>query len=148
MFAKLLEALSAPDPNPLDDGDARLALTALLVRVARTDGDYADHEIKRIDRIVGSRYGLSPLDARQLRADAEALEAQAPDTVRFTRAIKEAVPYDERQAVVRALWSVVLADGVREDDEDALLRLVSKLLGVNDRDSALARQAAAREFER
>jgi uncharacterized tellurite resistance protein B-like protein len=42
--------------------------------------------------------------------------------------------------VIEALWQVVLADGVREAEEDALLRLVSKLLGVNDRDSALARQ--------
>jgi uncharacterized tellurite resistance protein B-like protein len=35
---------------------------------------------------------------------------------------------------------VVLADGVRDDHEDALLRLVAPMLGVNDRDSGLARQ--------
>jgi uncharacterized tellurite resistance protein B-like protein len=39
---------------------------------------------------------------------------------------------------------VVLADGAREDEEDALLRLVSSLLGINDRDSALARQRVSR----
>jgi uncharacterized tellurite resistance protein B-like protein len=33
-----------------------------------------------------------------------------------------------------------LADGERTDDEDTVLRLVSHLLGVSDRDSALARQ--------
>ena len=142
MFAKLLAALAAPAPDPLDDGDARLALTALLVRVARTDGDYAAPEIARIDRISQTRYALSPAQAEALRAEAESLEAEAPDTVRFTRAIKDAVPYEEREAVVEALWSVVLADGARDDDEDALLRLVSKLLGVNDRDSAFARKRA------
>ena len=142
MFAKLLAALAAPAPDPLDDGDARLALTALLVRVARTDGDYAAPEIARIDRISQTRYALSPAQAEALRAEAESLESEAPDTVRFTRAIKDAVPYEEREAVVEALWSVVLADGARDDDEDALLRLVSKLLGVNDRDSAFARKRA------
>lgn len=60
--------------------------------------------------------------------------------MRFTGAIKDAVPYEDRIAVIEALWQVVLADGVREAEEDALLRLVAKLLGVNDRDSALARQ--------
>jgi uncharacterized tellurite resistance protein B-like protein len=35
---------------------------------------------------------------------------------------------------------VVLAVGQREAEEDALLRLVSNLLGISDRDSALARQ--------
>lgn len=140
MFADFLKRLTAPDPAPLPDADARLALTALLVRVARTDGDYDESEKTRIDRIAGSRYGLSPFEATKLRSDAEGLEAEAPDTVRFTSAIKAAVPYEDRIAVIEALWQVVLADGVREAEEDALLRLVAKLLGVNDRDSALARQ--------
>ena len=140
MFADFLKRLTAPDPAQLPDADARLALTALLVRVARTDGDYDESEKTRIDRIAGSRYGLSPFEATKLRSDAEGLEAEAPDTVRFTSAIKAAVPYEDRIAVIEALWQVVLADGVREAEEDALLRLVAKLLGVNDRDSALARQ--------
>jgi len=63
--------------------------------------------------------------------------------VRFTRAIKDAVPYEERLGVIEALWSVVLADGVREQEEDALLRLIASLLGVNDMDSAQARQRVA-----
>lgn len=140
MFADLLKRLVAPEPEQLPDPDARLALTALLVRVARSDGDYAEAEIDRIDRILAHRYGLSPFEAAYLRGQAERLEAEAPDTVRFTRAIKEAIPYEERSAVVEALWTVVLADGVRDDEEDALIRLVANLLGINDRDSALARQ--------
>ena len=75
-----------------------------------------------------------------MRNSAETLEAGAADTVRFTRAIKDAVPYDARLGVIEALWTVVLADGARAKEEDALLRLVSNLLGVTDRDSALARQ--------
>ena len=87
-------------------------------------------------------YSLSTAQASALRLRAEALEADAPDTVRFTRAIKEEVPYEERFDVVRALWQVVLADGARDDEEDALMRLLASLLGVSDRDSAIARQQA------
>ena len=140
MFGELLKRLAQPDPETLSDPDARLALAALLVRIARSDGDYAENEARRIDRILAARYGLSPFEAPQLRAEAEALEAEAPDTVRFTRAIKEVVPYEEREGVIEALWDVVLADGVRDHEEDALLRLVANLLGVNDRDSALVRK--------
>jgi len=64
--------------------------------------------------------------------------------VRFTRAIKEAVPYEDRLGVIGAAWKVVLADGTRSGEEDALMRLVASLLGVNDRDSNLARIEAAR----
>ena len=140
MFAEFLRRLTAPAPASLADDDARLALTALLVRVARADGVYDDGERLRIDRIAAARFGLSPSDAAGLRRQAEALEAEAPDTVRFTRAIKDAVALDDRIGVIEALWQVVLADGRREAEEDALVRLVASLLGVNDRDSALARQ--------
>lgn len=140
MFAEFLRRLTEPAPAQLPDGDARLALTALLVRVARSDGAYDTHERDRITRIAEARYKLSPDAAAHLREQAETLESQAPDTVRFTRAIKDAVAYQDRIGVIEALWQVVLADGKREAEEDSLLRLVSSLLGVTDKDSALARQ--------
>jgi uncharacterized tellurite resistance protein B-like protein len=144
MFRDFLSRLTQPDPDPLAEDDARLALTALLVRIARSDNDYADSEMARIDKVSVERYGLSSFEAAGLRARAEDLEAEAPDTVRFTRAIKEAVAYDDRLAVVQAMWSVALADGQRTGEEDSLLRLVVSLLGVSDVDSALARQKAAK----
>ncbi len=142
MFADLINRLTANDPEPMNDGDARLALTALLVRIARSDNEYAPAEIAQIDRITEARYGLSKSEAENLRKEAEEVEAGAPDTVRFTRAIKDAVPYDSRRGVVEAMWQVVLADGDRADAENALMRLTANLLGVTDRDSALARQKA------
>lgn len=142
MFADLLRRLAAPEPDRLPEPDARLALAALMVRVARADGHYASAEIAWIDRILIRRHGLTQDDALSLREEAEALEAQAPDTVRFTRAIKAAVPLDERIAVIEALWAVVLADGTRDDEEDGLLRLLASLLGIGDLESNLARQRA------
>ncbi|WP_238370202.1 TerB family tellurite resistance protein [Heliomarina baculiformis] len=142
MFADLINRLTANDPEPMNDGDARLALTALLVRIARSDNEYAPAEIAQIDRITEARYGLSKSEAENLRKEAEEVESGAPDTVRFTRAIKDAVPYDSRRGVVEAMWQVVLADGDRADAENALMRLTANLLGVTDRDSALARQKA------
>jgi uncharacterized tellurite resistance protein B-like protein len=140
MFGDLLRRLTAPDPSPLAVPDVRIALAALLVRIARTDGTYSPDEVSRIDRILASRFGLGPFEVANLRKDAEILEEEAPDTVRFTRAIKEAVPHDDRAGVVEAMWEIALADGERDHEEDALMRLVASMLGINDRDSALARQ--------
>ena len=142
MFGEFLKRLTAPTPDQLPTSDARLALSALLVRIARSDGHYDSSEKAQIQTVIAQRYGLGQADAQDLLQDAETLEAEAPDTVRFTRAIKDAVPYEDRLGVVEALWSVALADGARDDAEDAILRLSAKLLGVNDRDSALARQRA------
>ena len=43
---------------------------------------------------------------------------------------------------MEALWSVALADGLRDAHEDQILRMVSKLLGLSDIESSLARQRA------
>lgn len=143
MFADLLRKLTgASDDTTLDAGDARLAMAALLVRVARADDLYAPDEIGRIDAVLRRRYDLVQADAVALRREAEALEAQASDTVRFTRLIKDAVPYEERDAVIEAMWFIALADADRTEDENALLRMVANLIGVSDRDSALARKRA------
>jgi uncharacterized tellurite resistance protein B-like protein len=118
-----------------------------MVRLAKSDGDYASVEISMIDRVLSKRFVLNDQETAKLRTEAESLEAQAPDNVRFTRVIKEAVPYEERSGVVEALWSVVLSDGKRDDDEHGFMRLVANLLGVNDRDSAFARQRAQSNLE-
>jgi uncharacterized tellurite resistance protein B-like protein len=141
----LLRRLLAPAPSPLAEPDARLALAALLVRIARTDGLYAAEEVERIDRVLAQRHGLDPFAAAKLRTEAELVEHEAPDTVRFTRALKDAVALEDRTDLMTALWSVALADGLREAHEDRLLRMVSNLLGLTDVESALARQKAERE---
>ena len=140
----LLRALFATNPPSLTSMDARLALAALLVRVARSDGHYASGEMDRIERILRLRHGLNDTGAAYLRAEAEAVEAEAPDTVRFTRALKTAVPLEDRAALVEALWVVALADGQRNDEEDRMLRLMTNLLGLTDVESAQARQRAQR----
>jgi uncharacterized tellurite resistance protein B-like protein len=140
----LLRRLLAPEPARLPEPDARLALATLLVRVARTDGLYAAEEVERIDRVLSDLHGLDPFAAARLRAEAEAMEREAPDTVRFTRALKEATAPEDRSELMVSLWSVALADGLREAHEDRLMRLVANLLGLTDVESALARQKAER----
>jgi uncharacterized tellurite resistance protein B-like protein len=138
MFDHLLRRLRTPAPMPAPE--ASLAMAALLVRLARTDGSYDAQEVASIDRALVETFGLSPAAAGTLRLQAEALEAEAPDTVRFTRSLKDAVPYDHRIGLVEAMWRVVLSDGTRDKDEESMMRLVSNLLGISDVDSALARQ--------
>ena len=147
MLTDLLRRLAGePSPQPLHPDDARLAMAALMVRVARTDGNYTENERNRIDRVLAETYGLDAGAAAALRGAAEAAEAEAPDTVRFTRLVKSAVPYEHREDVVEALWRVAAADGINAD-EHGFLRLVANLVGVSDLDSGLARQRALKDPE-
>lgn len=143
MLKDLIARLARPDDRaPLPPDDARLALAALMVRAARADGDFDADERAEIAAVLAARHGLDAAGAAALLAEAEAAEAAAPDTVRFTRLIKAAVPHEDRAGVLEALWRVVLADGRRDPAEDALLRQMVPLLGLADRDGAFARRRA------
>lgn len=145
MFRNLLSRLFTEDthPKPLATEDAEIAVAALLVRVARADDHYHAAEKRRIDQILARLHGLGLADAAERRAVAEMIEAEAPDTVRFTRLIKDRVSVEDRNAIIGALWEVSLADDHRAAGEEMAIRLVAGLLGVTDRDSAVQRQKVA-----
>lgn len=149
MFRNLLPRLfgdDIPPDNPLSAEDAELAVAALLVRIARADRHYGDAERQRIDSILARRRCLDANDASDRRAVAEMVEAEAPDTVRFTRAIKDRIQLEHRLAVISGMWEIALADGDRSPEEDAAIRLTCGLLGISDQDSARARQAVERAY--
>ncbi len=153
MLDRILRAITrsvlrtlVPHRAPLDAPAQERALAALLVRLARADDHYQEVEQGHIEQVLMLRQGLSHEEARALRLEAEAVEAHAPDTVRFTRSLKAQIPYEDRAGVVAALWRVALSDGARGAEEEALIRMVAPLLGVSDRDSALARQRVARDL--
>lgn len=127
----------------LSEPEARVALAALLVEAARADGIYAASERDMIDRVLAGRYGVGATEAATIRQEGEAVQAEAADLVRFTRAVKQAVPLEERYGVIEALWEVIYADGEREVHESALVRKLAGLLYVPDRDAGIARRRVA-----
>jgi uncharacterized tellurite resistance protein B-like protein len=124
----------------LQPEDGRLAIASVLVMAARADGKYETSEEATIDRVLMTRFKLTAAQARSLREEGEVAEAEAVDIYQFTKAIKEAIPYDDRLAVVEELWGVILSDGVRDPFEDTLMRQIVDRLGLSPMDSALARQ--------
>lgn len=144
MLADLLRRLKGGDTAPLPPEDARIAIAALLVIAAHADHDYAEAERTQIERVLAARYGLNAEAAARLRADGEAAEASSMDLYKFTALIKRDIPYEERASVLEALWRVILSDGQRDKDEDALMRRVTDLIGLDPRESVEARQRAQR----
>lgn len=142
---KILDVLFGGEEDKLNDEDEKIALAALCVRVAKSDNVYDTSEISSIDRELSQHFSLSIGDAEVLRVQAEKLEQEAPDTVRFTRAIKEKIELEKRREIVETLWKITLADGKREAEEDSLMRLISSLLGITDIESARARQKVTKQ---
>lgn len=136
-FKRLLRATA---PADLPSEDARSAIAAVLVMAARADDHYGADEQHVVDDVLMSRFGLDAAGAAKLRAEGEDAEVDSIDIYQFTKAIRTAIPIEDRIAIVEALWKVVLADGARDPHEDTLMRQLVDRLGLSPMDSALARQ--------
>ncbi len=132
----------APTPNPLPQPNAQLALGALLVRIALANRQYLASEVAQIDRVLATTFNLKPLEAAKLRAECEALERHAPGTPEFTEILRQEIPYAERLALGEAMWSVVMADGHRDNDEEQQLLTIETALGLSDEDIETTRKNA------
>ena len=143
LFRRLVDrAADAPVPAQ----DARAAVAALLVEAAYADGSYEAEERARILRVLMQRYNVTEAEAEVLCREGEAAHEAAIDLVRFTRAVKDAVPHEDRVGVLEAVWEVIYADGHRDHHESALVRKLCGLLHVDDREAGLARQRVAKRM--
>ncbi|MEJ6396313.1 tellurite resistance TerB family protein [Yoonia sp. 208BN28-4] len=127
----LFRGTATPSETPLPPADVQHALGALLIRAAKADHAYLFEEIDQIDDVLAARYDLNPVEAAKLRASCEKLEEAMPDTAELAGILHDAIDPVEREATVAAMWSVVFADGIEEEEEDKLLHEVEAILGVS-----------------
>jgi uncharacterized tellurite resistance protein B-like protein len=138
LFASM-DTPDAPDPGR-DDIDKRLAAAVLLVEAGALDGGFGDQERTAMNAILTREFELTAEELETLVAEAAEVQNESNHLVRFTRAIKDAYPLEERVVVIEMLWEIVYADGILHDYEANLLRRVSGLLYVPDRDQGEARK--------
>ena len=125
------------------EDDARLALAALLVHAMAIDAVVEPAERKKLENLLGRRFGLSGRDLQTLIDDAISAEHEAVDLYRFTSVLKRRMDEEERIGVVENLWEIAFADGKSHEFEENLVWRVAELLGVNPRDRIAKKRAAA-----
>ena len=139
MLKNLLKIIKSDNKN--EKLDFQVLFASLLVRAARIDNEYLISEKSQIDEIIKNKFLVSKEKAKEIRISGEELESKTVDTVQITREIKKDIPFEYRIALAEDLWSIILADTKRTDDENSFMRTCIQLIGVNDVDSAKARQA-------
>ena len=147
MIKNFFKTAKTINDNSTHFDDERMAVAVLLIRIAKSDYDYAGIEKVRISNILERRYTLSKFACDKMLIQAEGVEDESSDNVKFTKIIKSFVPIEKRNEIIELFWELVLADGVRDDDENGLLRILGSLLGVNDRDIAFSRQKVQTSIE-
>ena len=141
MFDQIFKFLGADESNPVvrqEDGP-RLAIAALLVEAAKSDGIYSDGERYVVAGLLRRLFGGAEADAERLVDGAEHALSQSVQLFHFTRPIVEQVPPEQRVRIIELLWETVYADRVLTPEEDSLVRRVAGLLYVSDRDRGEAK---------
>lgn len=130
MISRILNFLTGSQlpPRPMPEADAQHLLGALMLRMANADDSLHFEEIRIMDRLLASQFGLRALEAAKLRAESERLAAALPATEELGPLLRGAMTVDQRIALRQALRDVALADGDITPAEARMIEAVSGLL--------------------
>jgi uncharacterized tellurite resistance protein B-like protein len=130
----------APDGEPREQAELRLAAAALLVEAAKLDGAFDNLERARIAALLKDRFAMDDAHVAELIEAADDETEHSGGLYGFTKEIRSNFEHAERVAMIEMLWEVAYADGSLHDFESNMLRRVAGLLYVTDRESGDARK--------
>ena len=117
-----------------------LYLTAIFIRIAKLDGVFDKEELQEIRNFLNKRYNLLEKDIDDIISEAINLEKDLNDNVQLTKKIKDTIAFEDRFDLLQDAWRLIIADGKRSYEEDSFMRLFCSLLGLSDKDNAIARK--------
>ena len=121
------------ETTPGGGHDVRVAVCALLVEMARIDETFTPAELEAVLSILKDRYGLSAEHAEALIAAAERELAESVDLWQFARLINAHYSNEEKIEIIETLWRIVYVDGRMDKYENYLMKKLSNLLRLSQR---------------
>ena len=134
-------------PVQQNNQEPEAAAAALLVEAALIDGEFDEAERKTISRLLAERFEVSAGEVEDLIIEAEGKVSRAVELHGFAKRAKDVFDHDARIELIEMLWEVAYADGVVHDYEANLVRRLSGLLHVADRDSGNARKRVVERLD-
>jgi len=119
-------ALNIDRPHKL-----HIATCALLLEMAKIDGEFNDSERQDIVAIFKNKYHLTADEISCLiEASEEELE-KSIDLWRFTNQINKNYSPDEKIQIIETVWQIAYSDGKLDKHEDYLIHKLAELLNIS-----------------
>jgi uncharacterized tellurite resistance protein B-like protein len=112
----------------------KIAVVALLISTAKYDGNFDELERVEIHNLIKNYFSLSSENTDDLFKAAEKIENEANDLQQFTRSLNKLLNEEEKLKIVELIWKIVMADGIIDNYEENLVRRLSGLLYLQDKD--------------
>jgi len=120
--------------------NTREAVASLLIEVAKADYEEDPQELAKIKELLTDYFGMADSEVALVLERAYASVDEAIALHPFTRPIRDELSPEERAQVVEMMWAVAYADGVKDANEEYLIRKVSDLIHVSHPRFIQARQ--------
>ena len=112
----------------------KIAVVALLISTAKYDGNFDESERLEIHNLIKNYFLLSSESTDDLFKAAEKIENEANDLQQFTRSLNKLLNEEEKLKIIEMIWKIVMADGIIDNYEENLVRRLSGLLYLQDKD--------------
>ena len=118
----------------IENEDKITLVCSLLIHAAKIDEQYTEKEKKIILTALAQLYNKNENELVKIVEQAEKLENQSNQILKFTKAVKD---YDKkfRLKVLETIWKIIYSDGVSDIYESNLMRRLSSLLYISDREN-------------
>ena len=128
--------MNAENQNYLSDDllrvklNVQLAVSCLLLSLARADNEITDKENKKILEMLNDLFGMSEEEAQPILKKGNEVLDLNPGLSFFTEFLNQKLNTDERFVIVRVLWQVAQADDDADRYEEHEVRNIAILFKI------------------
>ena len=115
-------------------------ICALFVHAAKMDENYTDKEKSIILKALSEISDKKESDLKIVLEEAEKKENQSNQILEFTKEIKSSEK-NFRLKILEILWKIIYSDGILDMYETTLMRRLSGLLYVSDKETGDIKQS-------
>jgi uncharacterized tellurite resistance protein B-like protein len=125
-----IKALFTSNDNEPEQVQPSLAAAALMFEVVWADHDVSEDELATMSALLQELFSLSPAQVDSLIDLTRSNHDASVGVFAFTRALNEQLSQDEKFDVLRAMWTIALADAQIDVFEEHTIRRIADLLYI------------------
>jgi len=112
----------------------QIAISTLMIQTAVYDGVFDEQEKSQILELIKKYFNFNEDQKLSLFKIAMKVNDDSNDMQQFTRILNDNLSEEEKLNIIEMLWKIIISDGHIDDYENALIRKISGLLYISDRD--------------
>jgi uncharacterized tellurite resistance protein B-like protein len=124
----------------------QVATAALLVEVAKADGDFSKDERKRIIDLMKKDFELDDECVNELLALSEQKVKDSVSIYEFSSVINESLTQHEKLELIKNLWRIIYEDGKLDSHEDRLIKIIGSTMNLDHKNIIAAKLFVKQEI--